>query len=112
MMIGWGEGLDMAARYLNTRPGASNLRVMAHYPDGSFSYFFEGQTLHLPEKWEGPASEQMQAADYLVLYIHQWQRGLPDPAMLAYFSSQEPEFVAQIDGLEYAQVYNLDDLRP
>lgn len=112
MMIGWGEGLDMAARYLNTRPGASDLRVMAHYPDGSFSYFFEGQTLHLPEKWEGPASEQMQAADYLVLYIHQWQRGLPDPAMLAYFSSQEPEFVAQIDGLEYAQVYNLDDLRP
>jgi hypothetical protein len=32
--------------------------------------------------------------------------------MLAYFSSQEPEFVAQIDSLEYAQVYNLDDLRP
>jgi hypothetical protein len=112
MMVGWGEGLDQAARYLDTRPNASELRAMTHYPDGSFSYFFNGQTLHQPERWEGIASPEMQAADYLVLYIHQWQRGLPDPEMLAYFASQTPEYVVQIDGLPYAQVYNLDDLRP
>jgi hypothetical protein len=112
MMVGWGEGLDQAARYLNARPDAPDLRVMTHYPDGSFSYFFEGQTLHLPEQWEGPDSEPMQSADYLVLYIHQWQRLLPDPDMLAYFAAQVPEYVVHIDGLDYAQVYNLDDLRP
>ena len=112
MMIGWGEGLDQAARYLNTLPHASDLRVMSHYPDGSFSYFFEGETLNLPERWGGLADEQLDGVDYLVLYIHQWQRRRPDPEMLAFFAAQTPEFVVRIDGLDYAQVYNLDDLRP
>jgi hypothetical protein len=112
MMIGWGEGLDQAARYLNALPVASGLRVMSHYPEGSFSYFFDGETLHLPERWEGPAGEQVQGADYLVLYIHQWQRQRPDPAMLEYFAAQTPEFVVHINGLDYARVYNLEDLLP
>jgi hypothetical protein len=112
MMIGWGEGLDEAARYLNTLPQAEDLQVMAHYPEGSFSYFFDGQTLHLPGQWEGISGEQLEGADYLVLYIHQWQRGRPDPEMLAYFADQRPEYVVHIDSLDYAQVYNLDDLRP
>lgn len=112
MMIGWGEGLDQAARYLDSLPGAAHLRVMSHYPEGSFSYFFDGETLHLPERWEGPATEQLQGVDYLVLYIHQWQRQLPDAEMLAYFAARSPEFVVRIDGLDYAQVYNLASLRP
>jgi 4-amino-4-deoxy-L-arabinose transferase-like glycosyltransferase len=31
MMVGWGEGLDQAARYLNTKPDAPDLRVLAQY---------------------------------------------------------------------------------
>jgi hypothetical protein len=54
----------------------------------------------------------VRAADYLVLYIHQWQRQRPDPAMLSFFAAQGPEYVVRLAGLEYAQVYNLDDLRP
>jgi hypothetical protein len=107
MMIGWGEGLDQAARYLNTRPDAGDLRVMAHYSQGSFSYFFKGTVLDLIGNWSGPNSPELEGVDYLVLYIHQWQRQAPDPAMLAYFATQEPEYVVRIDGLDYAQVYNL-----
>jgi hypothetical protein len=112
MMIGWGEGLDQAARYLNSRPQASHLSVMTHYPDGCFSYFFEGESLDLPSQWKGPSAEELQDVDYLVLYIHQWQRQRPDPAMLEYFAAQTPEMVVRINGLEYAQVYRLQDLRP
>lgn len=107
MMIGWGEGLDQAARYLDAMPGAVGLRVMSHYPDGSFSYFFRGITVDLLNSWEGIYSEQLAGVDYVVLYIHQWQRQRPDPALLEYFASQQPEYVARINGLDYASVYEL-----
>jgi hypothetical protein len=107
MMIGWGEGLDQAARYLDAIPGAAGLRVMSHYPDGSFSYFFRGITVDLLNSWEGIDSEQLAGVDYVVLYIHQWQRRRPDPALLEYFASQQPEYVARINGLDYASVYKI-----
>ena len=109
MMIGWGEGLDQAARYLNTKPDAKDLRVMTHYPDGSVSYFFDGKAMDLPDVWEGPDADQMDGIDYLILYVHQWQRQIPDPAMVEYFSTKKPELVIKINGLEYARVYNLHD---
>jgi len=107
MMIGWGEGLDQAARYLDAIPGAAGLRVMSHYPDGSFSYFFRGITVDLLNSWEGVDSAQLAGVDYVVLYIHQWQRRRPDPALLEYFASQQPEYVARINGLDYASVYKI-----
>ena len=107
MMIGWGEGLDQAARYLNEKPGANEFQVMSYYPDGSFSYFFDGKTQALPEVWGGDGSNQFSGIDYVVLYAHQWQRQIPNPQLLAYFDQLTPEYVVKIDGLDYAKVYNL-----
>ena len=107
MMIGWGEGLDQAARYLDSLPGVERLRVMSHYPDGSFSYFFEGETIAQIDHWEGLESSQFDNVDYFVLYDHQLQRQQPDRELLAYFESQTPEYIVRINGLEYARVYNL-----
>jgi hypothetical protein len=107
MMIGWGEGLDQAARYLNSLPQANHLRVMSYYPNGCFSYFFNGKTLDLIKTWRGIEDKELRKAHYIVLYIHQWQRQRPDPQMLAYFEKQQPVFVARINGLEYAKVYAL-----
>jgi len=111
MMIGWGEGLDQAARYLNTKPDAEQMRVMSHYSDGSFSYFFQGETVDLVDSWEGIAAKGFDEVDYVVLYYHQWQRQRPDPAMLAFFASQTPEYVVNIDGLDYALIYDIQRLR-
>lgn len=107
MMIGWGEGLDQAARYLNSLPQAKRLRVMSYYPNGCFSYFFVGKTMDLISTWSGPDAKELKRVNYIVLYIHQWQRQRPDPEMLAYFATQQPVFVARINGLEYARVYAL-----
>ena len=41
MQIGWGEGLDQAARYINQKPNSEDLRVIAWYAGGSFSYFLK-----------------------------------------------------------------------
>lgn len=112
MMIGWGEGLDQAARYLNAGPNAEQMRVMSWYPDGPFSYFFKGQTIPLGATWNRTRARQLLYADYLVLYIHQWQRQLPSRELLTYFAQQTPEHVVRVDGLEYARIYNLRDALP
>jgi hypothetical protein len=108
MMVGWGEGLDQAARYLNAKPGAPDLRVMAWYPDGSFSYFFDGQTLGSQPEWELTRRE-LENVDYVVTYINQWQRQLPFAEMLAALQEIEPERVIELNGIEYARIYDVTD---
>jgi len=104
MMIGWGEGLDQAARYLNEKPDAKRLKVISWYADGPFSFLFNGETVRkdLPLN-----PEDLPPADYLVIYSHQWQRQLPSREFLDYFASQQPEKVIELDGLEYARIYRL-----
>ena len=109
MMIGWGEGLDQAASYLNTKAEGDPLRVLSWYPDGSFSYFFNGETVGSAEEWETTRAELAQS-DYAVLYANQWQRFLPFPQFVDFFDRLKPEKTIFIDGLEYIRIYNLAGL--
>jgi hypothetical protein len=104
MMIGRGEGLDLAARYLNSLPDASHLNVYAWYGEGPFSYYFKGNTSVIEEN---TTFNDLLKSDYVVIYIHQWQRQTPNKEVLDYFSRMPPVFVARIGNLDYAQVYNL-----
>ncbi len=108
MQIGWGEGLDQAARYLNDKPNARELKVSTFYPSGCFSYFFDSK-YHLIEYTSDVSSEMWQRfidADYAVIYISQWQRQLPKP-VIDYVSRLTPEHSIWINGLEYARIYKL-----
>jgi 4-amino-4-deoxy-L-arabinose transferase-like glycosyltransferase len=109
MMIGWGEGLDQAARYLNAKPDSNTLRVQSWYPVGPFSFFFDGKTIN---KDYVANPEWLEKADYYVLYFHQWQRERPSKAFMRYFDQQVPEYIVNIDGLEYARIYSKDALIP
>jgi hypothetical protein len=104
MMIGWGEGLDQAARYLNDLPEASDLKAASWYADGPFSYIFSGET-SLKDLPIFP--QDLPKVDYLVLYTHQWQRQLPSREFLAYFDNLTPERIVTIGDLEYARIYRL-----
>jgi hypothetical protein len=106
MMIGRGEGLDQAARYLDSLPNASKLVAMARYNKGSVSYYFNGRVLGM----EDDASlADLQKADYVIMYIQQWQRQIPSKEALDYLKTLKPVFVARIGGLDYAEVYNMRD---
>jgi hypothetical protein len=105
MMIGWGEGLDQAARYINSLPRSERMKVMSQYPHGSVSYILNGEALDQPQVWEGPEPLKAQGIDYVILYRNQIQRQLPDPAILEYFAAQTPEYEIFIDGIQYAQIY-------
>jgi len=104
MMLGWGEGLDQAARYLNSLPRAGGLRAITWYGDACFSYFFKGITTAMPED---VSLEELQEADYVVLYVQQVQRQLPSAVVLEYFARLAPEYTVRLGGLEYAWVYNM-----
>ncbi len=97
ILVGWGEGLGDAARFLNQRPGAERAKVAAWY-DWTFSPFFTGQTLPL-------STENAMTADHSVFYINQVQRDIPDPNLITYFRRRRPENVVRLNGIEYAWVY-------
>jgi 4-amino-4-deoxy-L-arabinose transferase-like glycosyltransferase len=102
MLIGWGEGLDQAADYLNSKPNADKLSVISWYWQ-IFSYNFVGKTrqLYFPSN---PA--ELEKADYYVVYVNQWQRDLPSPEFIHFLEGITPDYVVRINGEDYVRVYH------
>ena len=103
LIIGWGEGLNEAAAWLNQQNNAQDLRVAAWYNDGPFSYYFKGQDTNLGS---GSALAWLDT-DYAVTYVNQWQRQIPSPEAVAWFAAQTPVHTVNFRGLELARVYDL-----
>lgn len=103
--IGWGEGLDVAARYLNdlARPAQKTAnpettQVAAWYSN-QFAPYYTGQTIDLSS--EGTAL----IGAYTVFYINQVQRGFPSGEILEYFRQRQPLHVIELGGIPYAWIY-------
>jgi len=98
--VGWGEGLEQAARYLNTK--GSGVRVTSWYREKCFNPFFLGQSF----PWS-KASVFWNELDYVVFYINQVQRQFPDTQFVQCFRSMEPEHTVRIKGIDYAWIYKV-----
>ncbi len=98
VVIGWGEGMDQAARYLNQKPDVEKMTVAAWY-SWQFANYFDGETIDLADN--APAY----TADYTVFYINQVQRRFPSEELLAYFEDRLPEKVITLNGIDYAWIY-------
>jgi len=111
MAIGWGEGVDQAARYLNTVPGISGKSVFAWYA-AALNLHFDGRAKDLPISTviDDPWFEEMVAADYAVIYIHQRQRWT-SPRLLDYLEGEVPLHVVRIAGIDYAWIYDMEAVR-
>jgi 4-amino-4-deoxy-L-arabinose transferase-like glycosyltransferase len=88
--VGWGEGLEQAAFYLNSLPNAELLEVSAWYSD-IFQPYFAGQRVSFSD--DGRAQL---AADYVIFYVNQIQRQKPYPGLVDYFRARPPEFVVGV----------------
>lgn len=93
--IGWGEGLDQIAQYLNQKEGAEELKVAGGGVPG-MGPLFKGETIPL-------TSASLVTADYMVIYISDLQNR--SPLALAFHRLEEPEYVLRLHGLEYAWIY-------
>ena len=108
MTVGWGEGLDQAAAYLAEKPDADKLRVASWYSP-CFSYFFPGETLGIDNARDLSAEhvDFLLSTDYLIIYVHQWQRGIPR-SLIERIQSQQPEHIIHIRGAPYVHIYRVD----
>jgi hypothetical protein len=112
MMVGWGEGLDQVARFLNNQPGADHRQVATGVWFTTLSYFYKGPVLR--SRFEAGTNQisDWLASDYYVMYINEQQRGKVSSELIDYFRTIEPVKVVRINGLDYAYVYDIRDLSP
>ena len=103
MFVGWGEGLEEAAAWLNEQPNADNLHVVSWYAEGPLSYYFRGNKITVSYGSRMPFLD----VDYVVLYINQIQRDIPTKTVIDYFMNQAPVFEAVRDGFVLARVYDM-----
>lgn len=94
--VGWGEGMDKAARYLNKKPNAKDLTVAVQYT--AFKPYFLGKTVWM---------NNFKQADYLVFYISALQRGWHYSIWTVY-EDKTPEHVVRINNIDYARIYRAE----
>jgi hypothetical protein len=113
ILVGWEEGLEKVALYLNEKEGIEDKRVLAWYSALGFNTFFRGESRELgPERQPADDVWLWYESDYMVFYINQVQRGLPDAQTLAFLRSLEPEYTVRLRGLEYAWIYKVPEMVP
>jgi hypothetical protein len=108
--VGWGEGLDQAARYLNLKEDATSLKVTSEFGEG-FAPFFVGET----RPWRETSDSDImpwRTTDYAVLYIGELQTNTPNEATARYFRSLEPQHTVRLNGIEYAWIYETPEHTP
>ncbi len=110
MLVGWGEGLDLAADYLNQKPGAEDMTVLSSISYGSTSFFFEGrseQMFRFDHKLSAEKREILDEVDYALVYVNGWQRTTPE---LDFFTGAVPEKVITLNGIDYVRIYPRSEL--
>ncbi len=105
MQVGWGEGMDLAAEYLNAKDNHRSLRVMSRYSSAPFTDYFRGEVVKIPStKFTSNDWYLLKASDYIVLYISNWQRKTSQE-LAEYLSNLTPEHTIWINGIEYVRIY-------
>ncbi len=101
--LGWGEGLDLAAQYLNTKKDAKQLNVASFFPN-EFKTNFIGKTTDL-HQWDNGG------VDYAVLYRAQFERGENawETDVLNQFKNKTPEKIIYLNEIEYAWIYRVNN---
>jgi 4-amino-4-deoxy-L-arabinose transferase-like glycosyltransferase len=99
MLVGWGEGLDRVADYLNAQPDAATSRIAIYYP---LVLNFQGMVTGTLHRFGDRV-----LTDYVVDYVNASQRGqLPQEVY-----GKTPEYTVEMNGIVYARVFRLDPPR-
>jgi hypothetical protein len=97
-LVGWGEGMEQVAAYLNQKPNAAALYV-ASTPAQTFLPYFKGRGENFY------TNDVAFRADYVVIYRAQQQRLAPSPEIVREYMARRPEKVISIKGVPYAWIY-------
>lgn len=106
MMVGWGEGLDQVADFLNAQPNADGIQVMTRVWPSSLFYMMSGRLFFTKFAPDMHTLAGWLSSDYYVMYVTEMQRGMIPRQLLNYFAHREPVKVARVHGVPYAYVYD------
>ena len=108
IMLGWGEGLDQVAAYLNARPDAKRLNVVVHYPYVLRPLVVGSAVPIAPYLHEGPGIPRP-PIEYFLVYVNAAQRERIPPLARVAMEHGPPEFTAYVHGQPYAWLYPAPD---
>ena len=96
ILVGWGEGLDQVAAWIDTRPRPLGEPTVATSYHRVLQSQLTGSAVPL---------EHVRMADYVVPYVNTLQRGDEAQVLGPYLGASTPEHTVTINGIEYARVY-------
>jgi hypothetical protein len=98
--VGWGEGMEQVAAYLNRQPNADKLVVATSY-EQNFLPYFAGKAV---------AHHDSIPTDYVLIYIRQVQNGYPYPEYWQYYQPRKPEYTLKLGNIDYIWLYHHNSL--
>jgi 4-amino-4-deoxy-L-arabinose transferase-like glycosyltransferase len=93
--VGWGEGMEQAAAWLNAQPDAARLVVATSYEQNLLPFFVGEAAKHHSDTF----------SDYVLNYIRQIQNGYPYPEYWEYYKVRPPVYTVKIAGIDYLWLY-------
>ena len=110
MMVGWGEGLNDAALFLQKQPDIGHKKIIAWYPL-AFTWYslglgMEADPINITPEADAATMAEYLSADYAVTYINEQQRNMPKQ-LLDYLATKKPIYTVKIHGMDFAWVYKL-----
>ncbi|MEN9939040.1 MAG: hypothetical protein RLZZ387_5619 [Chloroflexota bacterium] len=100
--VGWGEGFEQVAAWLNEQPDITGVSTVSRIPVVQAPYMRPRAAARTPEAGSLPPG-----AGYLVVYVSQVQRGSPSPPFDAFYGQAPPLHVVRIHSVDYAWVYHV-----
>ena len=100
-LIGWGEGLEQAADWLNQQPNIDDTLVATTLKEPLGLYLHPGTSVITP-RLDIPAK-----TSYLVVYVRNVQEAPPEFPFDQFYGRVAPVHVVEIHGVPYAWIYQV-----
>ena len=97
VFVGWGEGMDRVAAYVNARPLELGAPLVA-------TAYHRVLQAHLRGNNAMPL-ERAELADYIVPYVNSLQREQESGLLSELIGDKQPEQAIWLNGIEYARIY-------
>lgn len=100
--VGWGEGYELVAAWLNQQPDITGVGTLSRLPIVQNPYMRRGANAQNPQSGALPP-----ATGYAVVYISQVQGSPPAAPFDQFYGRAVPLHTVQIEGVEYAWIYQV-----
>jgi 4-amino-4-deoxy-L-arabinose transferase-like glycosyltransferase len=102
LMIGWGEGMDQVAMWLNAQPDITGVLTVSTQPDPLQPYMRRGAQVAVLRELVLPAQ-----TGYVVVYVRDVQDGVVQPPFDRFYGHVPPAHTVSLYGVAYAWIYQV-----